>query len=173
MILRRINKIFNCIIANKIPYLKISETRNSVRYCSSLDNRQEIYSDSLDTDEASHVSDLVDRYCHVSSMQQQVLVIQPFIRYGQMAKSDTNHQLMLEESLALVRTLNWKVVDHIIVGLASFQKKHLFGTGKLKMLEEKISSDHKITSVFISLYQLTITQRLELEKLFCVPVIDR
>ena len=73
----------------------------------------------------------------------------------------------------LVKTLNWKVVDHMIVGLSSFQKKQLFGSGKLKMLEEKIASDMKITSIFISLYQLTVTQRLELEKTFSVPVIDR
>ena len=96
-----------------------------------------------------------------------------YFRYGQLSKKDTNHQLMLEESIALVKTLDWKVVDHTTVGLTSFQKKHLFGTGKLKLLEEKVTSDQKITSVFISLYQLTISQRLELEKVFCVPVIDR
>ena len=106
-------------------------------------------------------------------MQEQVLVIQPFIRHGILAKTDTNHELMLQESIALVKTLNWKVADHIVVGLPSFQRKHLFGSGKLKLLEEKVASNLKITSVFISLYQLTITQRLELERGFSVPVIDR
>ena len=53
------------------------------------------------------------------------------------------------------------------LGLDFFLKKPLFGTGKLEVLREKI------TSVFISLYQLTVTQRLELERLFSVPVIDR
>merc|ERR1719342_295407 len=80
---------------------------------------------------------------------------------------------MLAESVALVETLAWIVVDTLTVGLNSFQKKHLFGAGKLRLLEEKISSNTKITSVFISLYQLTVTQRLELERLFSVPVIDR
>lgn len=61
----------------------------------------------------------------------------------------------------------------MVVGLSSFQKKRLFGSGKLKMLEEKVANNAKITSIFISLYQLTITQRLELEKVFSVPVIDR
>ena len=144
------------------------------KYCSSLVvDRDDIYSENLESEEFDSVSTLVDRYCHLSSMQEQVLVIQPFIRYGQLAKTDTSPQLMLEESVALVKTLNWKVVDHMIVGLSSFQKKQLFGSGKLKMLEEKIASDMKITSIFISLYQLTVTQRLELEKTFSVPVIDR
>jgi len=143
------------------------------KYCSSLVvDRDDIYSENLESEEFDSVSTLVDRYCHLSSMQEQVLVIQPFIRYGQLAKTDTSPQLMLEESVALVKTLNWKVVDHMIVGLSSFQKKQLFGSGKLKMLEEKIASDMKITSIFISLYQLTVTQRLELEKTFSVPVID-
>ena len=144
------------------------------KYCSSLVvDRDDIYSENLESEEFDSVSTLVDRYCHLSSMQEQVLVIQPFIRHGQLAKTDTSPQLMLEESVALVKTLNWKVVDHMIVGLSSFQKKQLFGSGKLKMLEEKIASDMKITSIYISLYQLTVTQRLELEKTFSVPVIDR
>ena len=116
---------------------------------------------------------LVDRFCHISTMQEQVLIIQPFVRFGAMVKADTNHDLMLAESIALVKTLNWKVADHMVVGLSSFQKKRLFGSGKLKMLEEKVANNVKITSIFISLYQLTITQRLELEKVFSVPVIDR
>ena len=61
----------------------------------------------------------------------------------------------------------------MVIGLSSFHKKQLFGSGKLKLLEEKVANNMKITSIFISLYQLTITQRLELEKVFSVPVIDR
>lgn len=141
-------------------------------FCSTLSSRDEIYGEALESAEVSSVTELVDRYCHVSTMQEQVLVIQPFIRHGILAKTDTNHDLMLQESIALVKTLNWKVADHIVVGLPSFQRKHLFGSGKLKLLEEKVASNLKITSVFISLYQLTITQRLELERVFSVPVID-
>ena len=96
-----------------------------------------------------------------------------FFRFGGKMKTDTSQELMLAESVALVETLDWVVVDHLTVGLNSFLKKHLFGTGKLELLKEKISTNTKITSVFISLYQLTVTQRLELERLFSVPVIDR
>ena len=143
------------------------------RSCSSSGSRSrdEVYRELVEPD--TEMTDLVDRYCYVPSMKQQVLVIQPFIRYGGQVKADTNHELMLAESVALVETLDWVVVDHLTVGLNSFQKKHLFGSGKLEVLKEKISTNSKITSVFISLYQLTVTQRLELERLFSVPVIDR
>ena len=143
------------------------------RTCSSSSSRSrdEVYRELVEPD--TEMTDLVDRYCYVPSMKQQVLVIQPFIRFGQKVKTDTNKELMLAESVALVQTLDWVVVDHITIGLNSFQKKHLFGSGKLQLLEEKISTNTKITSVFISLYQLTVTQRLELERLFSVPVIDR
>ena len=110
---------------------------------------------------------------HVSSMAHQVFVIQPFLRFGVASKKDTNQQLMLEESIALVNTLGWKVVDHTCVGLNSFIKPFLFGSGKLADIESIISTNEKITAVFISMYQLTTTQRLELEKRFMVPVIDR
>ena len=143
------------------------------RSCSSSGSRSrdEVYRELVEPD--TEMTDLVDRYCYVPSMKQQVLVIQPFIRYGGQGKAATNHELMLAESVALVETLDWVVVDHLTVGLSSFLKKHLFGSGKLNLLKEKISTNTKITSVFISLYQLTVTQRLELERLFSVPVIDR
>ena len=143
------------------------------RACSSSSSRSrdEVYRELVEPH--TEMADLVDRYCYVPSMQQQVLVIQPFIRFGGKVKADTNQDLMLAESVALVETLDWVVVDHLTVGLSSFLKKHLFGTGKLELLKEKISTNTKITSVFISLYQLTVTQRLELERLFSVPVIDR
>lgn len=119
------------------------------------------------------MTDLVDRYFHVSTMVHQVLVIQPFLRFGQAAKKDTNQQLMLEESLALVRTLGWKVVDHMNVGLANYKQPALFGSGKLTELGELVDGNQKITAVYVSMYQLTAPQRLELEDLFKVPVIDR
>ena len=137
---------------------------------SSSRSRDEVYRELVEAD--TEMTELVDRYCYVPSMQQQVLVIQPFIRFGGKVKADTSHDLMLAESVALVETLDWVVVDHLTIGLSSFLKNHLFGSGKLELLRE-ISTNTKITSVFISLYQLTVTQRLELERLFSVPVIDR
>ena len=52
------------------------------RTCSSSSSRSrdEVYRELVEPD--TEMTDLVDRYCYVPSMQQQVLVIQPFIRYG-------------------------------------------------------------------------------------------
>ena len=103
-----------------------------VRHCSASSVRAEVYRELEQP--STDVTDLVDRYCYVPSMQQQVLVIQPFIRFGGKVKADTSHELMLAESVALVETLDWVVgVDHLTVGLSFFLKKHLFGTGKLEL----------------------------------------
>ena len=52
------------------------------RACSSSSSRSrdEVYRELVEPH--TEMTDLVDRYCYVPSMQQQVLVIQPFIRYG-------------------------------------------------------------------------------------------
>ena len=127
----------------------------------------------LDTDEKAEMRDLVDRYFHTSSMAQQVLIIQPFISSGPKRNTETTSQLMLDESRALVSTLDWKVADEMLVGLSSYKKKFLFGSGKLDQLRDRVESNCNITAVFLSRYQLTAVQRIELEDVLRVPIIDR
>lgn len=146
----------------------------TLRYCSS---RFEIYdeatSEDIDDDEKAEMRNIVDRYLHTSSMAHQVLLIQPYIREGPDMKSETTSHLMMEESVALVNTLEWQVVDTLLVGLSTYKKKYLFGSGKLEELGGRIAANPRITAVFLSRYQLTAVQRLELESVFKVPVIDR
>jgi len=137
------------------------------------DSRKELLSDLVDNEEQNSVSSLIDRYFHTTTMSHQVLIIQPFIRHGIRSKKDTNPKLMLQESTALVETLGWKVVDSLTIGLPAFNKPLLFGSGKRAEVNDLVNTNLKITAVFVSLYQLTVPQRLELEKLFTVPVIDR
>jgi len=153
----------------------LSISKFTISYqCSTVSNsRQDVYKELVEVEDENSYRELVDRYFHVPTMEQQVIVVQPYIKHGQGVKKDTNRQLMLEESIALVRTLDWKVVDHTSIGLAGFNKKFLFGSGILSELQERVVSNQKITAVFISLYQLTVHQRLELERVFMVPVIDR
>ena len=92
---------------------------------------------------------------------------------GPQLKVDTTPSLMMEESLALVRTLNWKIVTPLLIGLHSLDKKHLFTTEMLETLTEAVQTDLRITAVFISLYQILPAQRIEMEARFKVPVIDR
>eukprot|EP00088_Acartia_fossae_P013961 TRINITY_DN17410_c0_g1_i1.p1 TRINITY_DN17410_c0_g1~~TRINITY_DN17410_c0_g1_i1.p1 ORF type:complete len:513 (-),score=40.92 TRINITY_DN17410_c0_g1_i1:7-1356(-) len=115
---------------------------------------------------------LRSNFIHVASMNPQVLVIQPFIRNK--ADQPFSHvDLQLEESLALVNTLKWKVVDAFKVGLDSYSGKEFFRSGKMEEISNLISQDQRITNIYISVYKLSHSQRLALESHFRVPVIDR
>ena len=123
---------------------------------------------------------LRNRYFQLKHQGHQVVILQPFLRTKFSKQNSTNAdikvnstELALQESKALVETLNWKVVDSITVGLNSYKKRELFGSGKLAEIESLVGRNLRITAVFISLYQLTTTQRISLENRFCVPVIDR
>ncbi len=92
---------------------------------------------------------------------------------GQTAKKDTTPSLMMEESIALVKTLNWKIVEPLLIGLPNLERKYLFPAEVLDALAERVQKDLRITAVFVSLYQLRPSQRVELEERLRVPVIDR
>lgn len=119
---------------------------------------------------------LRDQFIHVQNSTPQVLVIQPFrrIKNHEILKNQTTDpNLMLQESLALIRTINWKIVDAITLGLHSTKEKELFRAGKLQELQSKVSNDERISCIFISLYMLSYTQRIALQSQFNVPVVDR
>jgi len=124
-------------------------------------------------EEKEELANLTSRFLHSGTMAHQVLVIVPYVKSGAQRKVETNSTLMVSEAEALVRTLEWKVVDSVAIGLSSFKKKYLFGTGNLERLRALVIGNDMITAVFLSLYQLTAAQRLQLEALFEVPVIDR
>jgi 50S ribosomal subunit-associated GTPase HflX len=92
---------------------------------------------------------------------------------GLSAKKDTTPALMMEESIALVKTLNWKIVEPLLIGLPNLERKYLFPAEVLDALAERVQKDLRITAVFVSLYQLRPSQRVELEERLRVPVIDR
>ena len=96
-----------------------------------------------------------------------MLVIVPYVKSGAQRKVETNSALMVSEAEALVRTLEWKVlqqltqfslratslsnriqvVDSIAIGLSSFKKKYLFGTGNLERLRALVIGNDRITAV--------------------------
>ena len=90
----------------------------------------------------------------------------PYVKSGAQRKVETNSALMVSEAEALVRTLEWKVlqqltqslwatslsndiqvVDSIAIGLSSFKKKYLFGTGNLERLRALVIGNDRITAV--------------------------
>ncbi len=48
---------------------------------------------------------------------------------------ETDPQLLMDESIALCRTMDWKVVDSLIVGLNSTRGGELFGSGKMEEIQ--------------------------------------
>lgn len=70
--------------------------------------------------------------------EQNVLVIQPFIRFGP-KRSAIPADVQLEEAEALIKSLdNWNIYKSIKVGLETFQLKTFFGKGKLEELKQMV-----------------------------------
>jgi len=109
-------------------------------------------------DEKEEVTKLTSRFLHTGGMAHQVLVLLPYVKSGAEKKLETNSSLMLAEAEALVRTLEWKVqlqqnilssthvADSVAVGLSSFKKKYLFGTGNLEKLRGIVLGNERITA---------------------------
>ena len=69
-----------------------------------------MYRDLVEPD--TEMTDLVDRYCYVPSMQQQVLVIQPFIRYVGKIKAVLSAALSSHKDTFMVRLCLEAILRH-------------------------------------------------------------
>lgn len=64
--------------------------------------------------EEEEYDDMFRRLLHLPEMGHQVLVVQPYIKWGSAKKRNTTPELQLAEAVALVGTLpKWKVVDKV------------------------------------------------------------
>ena len=64
--------------------------------------------------ERDEYDDMVKRVLHLPEMGHQVLVVQPYIKWGSGKKHNTTPELQLAEAVALIGTLpKWKVVDKV------------------------------------------------------------
>jgi GTP-binding protein HflX len=109
--------------------------------------------------------------------QQRVMLIQPYIKWGP-KKSHVKPEHQLAEAESLVRTLpNWKVEISLKVPVENFDRKTLFGTGKLDelkvMIQENREKGGNISCLFISKGMLRYVQKSILEEFFNLPVMDR
>merc|ERR1719273_2311952 len=86
---------------------------------------------------------------------------------------------MMAETLGLVKTLGWKVVDGIILKIQNDDDSNkLLGTGQLERIRDNISDLEAkkglfISSVFISTYRMSSKNRISAEEILEKPVIDR
>jgi len=111
---------------------------------------------------------------------QQVLVIQPYYHSSSPnARQFTNEDFMMSETLGLVKTLGWKVVDGIILTIQKDDdQSKILGVGQLERIRDNITELESkkglfISSVFVSTYKLSARSRLIAEEILGKTVIDR
>jgi hypothetical protein len=84
-------------------------------------HRNDVGSDNIDQQddepevfEKDEYDDMVKRVLHLPEMGHQVLVVQPYVKWGSGKKHNTTPGLQLAEAVALIGTLpKWKVVDTV------------------------------------------------------------
>jgi hypothetical protein len=70
--------------------------------------------DNLEDFEKEEYDNMVRRLLHLPEMGHQVLIVQPYVKWGSAKKRITTPELQLAEAVALVGTLpKWKVVDKV------------------------------------------------------------
>jgi len=152
-----------CIVSSPILQKK-KPPRNNVQEESIEENEEDI----------KQYNQLIHRAQLLPDSGHQVLIIQPYIKWGPKKKEFTTPDLMLEEAKALIDSLpKWTCVDAIKVPTETLAKKRVFGTGKFDTLKEQIRKDVKISAVFLSVNLLSGIQKKELESEFRVPIFDR
>ncbi len=85
---------------------------------------------------------------------------------------------MMSETLGLVKTLGWTVVEAILHTVRVDKHNNLINEGKLTQLRDWITELESqrgqfISSVFISTYKMSSKNRIQVETILGKPVIDR
>ncbi|XP_022164663.1 putative GTP-binding protein 6 [Myzus persicae] len=119
--------------------------------------------------------ELIDRQLKLAPAGgHQVLIVQPYIKWGVNKDRSTRPEVKADESRSLVRTLaEWSVTDTLLVGLTSYRKHTFFGPGNVDTIALRVARDRRITAVFVSVNVLKPGQHQHLEHRFGVPVYDR
>ena len=112
---------------------------------------------------------------HTPDENQKLLVIQPEYKSGHVEKPYIPATYKLEEAVSLVEAITgWQVHSQRVDTIRQVHNRFLFGTGKVKELQETIGElGDTITGVFINVPVLTPLQHRSLEHLFGVDIYDR
>lgn len=128
---------------------------------------------------------------------QRVLVVQPYYRSGELKVASTRREYMLQESINLVKTLGWTVVDKVTINVdPGMRRGSFFGSGQMENIKNMIEKlenpsggddndvDNEwtpkaaptasyVSAVFISSFRLTPSQLVTIEDAIGKPVLDR
>ena len=184
------------------------QNTNSLTRLTSMQNPGETVLDGENEDsDFDNLSELVDIQLHSSMLQsyhlealdtQQVLVVQPnYLNSSNPQHVDKRKELMLSESVGLVQTLGWTVVDAVTMDTDCNDKKTFYSEHQLSLLRDHISrlespaekKEHLksntqddldetkvpkyISAVFVSTFRLYGSQRITMEEILQKPVLDR
>ncbi|XP_046405993.1 putative GTP-binding protein 6 [Ischnura elegans] len=157
-----------------IKTLSTSTKLFSSRKNESEDSTNEENVADFEGDQAFEYDAIAKRFFSVPGGGHRLIVIQPYVKWGQKKKNRTTPDLQLAEAVALVHSLqSWKVVYQLKVPLQTLDKKTLFGRGALESLLEKVRGIESATGIFISIDVLRGYQHRELEELFGLKLFDR
>ena len=112
-----------------------------------------------------------------STIKERVLVLQPDFKWGRRRFLSKAIQNRVDEAESLVHSIsNWEVHEKLIEPLHDLNSKCFFGTGKLKVLKNKIANlkdTSDLSAVFINTGKLSQKQTSILEETFGCRVYDR
>ena len=196
-------------ISNEIPNENMCNTKQSSL---SSDTKSHTIDFDNEDDDFDNLTELVDMHFHKEMLEQyhlqalntqQLLVVQPVKTSNRSTEETKRDDLMMAETLGLVDTLGWKVLDKMIIQLDTKQKyRHFFNRDQLQELKECIvkleapkntnsestdviekfrDKDYEpekrtstlVSAVFLSTFRLSSRQRLEIEEALGKPVLDR
>jgi len=168
---RRLFLVKNQKCVSSIPYRFLAKKTSIGKKNSGLNK--------LEIEDAEQYALLMQQYQLKVLDSQQVLVIQPcYHSSSPNARQFTNEDFMMSETLGLVKTLGWKVVDAIILTIQSDDQNKIIGTGQLEKIRDTITeleskTGYYISSVFVSTYKMSAKNRVLTEEILGKPVIDR
>lgn len=122
------------------------------------------------------------RVTRKSAQPQNVLIIQPYVKWGAKRSTTITPEDQIQEAEALVHSItNWHVALSVKVPLESLERKTLFGKGKMEELKNlvqelrqaKSHNQQPLTCIFVSKGSLSFAQKALLESMFNLPVMDR
>lgn len=119
--------------------------------------------------------EMVEHYLIKATGREFLFVVQPLFY-----QDSTLHQTIdiqasckLDETLALVRTLEWKVQGYTVAEQDSPSSNSLLNFANIQRVQAALAKSPAVSSVLVSAYNLSQSQRLHLEEDFGLPVLDR
>jgi len=148
-------------------------------YAKKVSRNKDLSNDKIIEEDAEQHALLLQRYQLKVLDSQQVFVVQPWFHPDTgKSRENTTAEMMMSETLGLVKTLGWTVVDGVIYTIREENSKRLLGPGQLEKIRDAVIEFETqkglfVSSVLVSSYKIGAKQRLLMESILQKPIIDR